>query len=109
MINLAYKDIKHSFNKFIITAISVGILFGIVIIMIGVYRGMIFDAKELVKDINADLWVVQQDTYGPFAETSRIHEDVKDRISYQEGVKYAEALTFQNLQMQNSYGRKTSK
>jgi len=104
MINLAYKDIKHSFNKFIITAISVGILFGIVIIMIGVYRGMIFDAKELVKDINADLWVVQQDTYGPFAETSRIHEDVKDLISYQKGVKYAEALTFQNLQMQNSYG-----
>jgi len=104
MINLAYKDIKHSFNKFIITSVSVGILFGIVIIMIGVYRGMIFDAKELVNDINADLWVVQQNTYGPFAETSRIHEDVKDLISYQKGVKYAEALTFQNLQMQNSYG-----
>ncbi len=104
MINLAFKDIKHSFTKFIITAISVGILLGIVIIMIGVYRGMIFDAKELVKDIKADLWVVQQDTLGPFAQTSKVHEDLKDRISYQDGVKYAEGITFQNIQMQNSYG-----
>jgi putative ABC transport system permease protein len=104
MINLAYKDIKHSFSKFIITAISVGILLGIVIIMIGVYRGMIFDAKELVKDLNANIWVVQQDTLGPFAETSKIHEDLKNQISYQEGIKSAEAITFQNIQMKNRYG-----
>jgi len=104
MINLAYKDIKHSFSKFIITAISVGILLGIVIIMIGVYRGMVFDAKELVKDLNADIWVVQQDTLGPFAETSKIHEDLKNQISYQEGIKSAEAITFQNIQISNRYG-----
>jgi len=81
MINLAIKDIKHSFSKFIITAISVGILLGIVIIMIGVYRGMIYDAKELVKDLNVNIWIVQQDTLGPFAETSKIHEDLKNQIS----------------------------
>ena len=104
MISLAYKDIVHSLSKFIVTAISVGILLGIVIIMIGVYRGMIFDAKELVNDINADLWVAQQDTLGPFAQTSKIHEDVQDRISYQDGVKYAQGITFQTFQMQNSYG-----
>ena len=76
MINLAYKDISHSFSKFIVTAISVGVLFGIVIIMIGVYRGMIFDAKSLVNDVKADIWVVQQDTLGPFAQTSKVHEDL---------------------------------
>jgi len=104
MINLAIKDIQHSFSKFIITAISVGILLGIVIIMIGVYRGMIFDAKELVKDLNVNIWVVQQDTLGPFAETSKIHEDLKNQISYQEGIKAAEAITFQNMQLTNRYG-----
>lgn len=104
MINLAVKDISHSLGKFIITAISVGILLGIVIIMIGVYRGMIFDAKVLVDDINADIWVVQQDTLGPFAQTSRVHEDLKNQISYQDGIKYAEAITFQTFQMQNRYG-----
>jgi len=104
MINLAFKDIQHSFSKFIITAISVGILLGIVIIMIGVYRGMVFDAKEFVDDLNVDIWVVQQNTLGPFAETSKIHEDLKDRIEYQEGVENSIAITFQNVQLKNRYG-----
>ena len=104
MINLAYKDISHSLSKFMITAISVGVLLGIVIIMIGVYRGMVFDAKVLVSDIKADIWVVQQDTLGPFAQTSKVHEDLKNQISYQDGIKSAEAITFQTFQMQNKYG-----
>ncbi len=104
MINLAFKDISHSFSKFLITAISVGVLLGIVIIMIGVYRGMVFDAKVLVTDIKADIWVVQQDTLGPFAENSRIHEDLENQILYQEGIESALAITFQNMQMENRYG-----
>lgn len=101
MINLAYKDISHSFSKFIVTAISVGVLLGIVITMIGVYRGMVFDAKVLITDIKADLWIVQQDTYGPFAQTSRVHEDLQNQIQYQEGVSASSSLTFQTFQMQN--------
>jgi len=104
MINLAIKDIGHSLSKFIVTAISVGVLLGIVIIMIGVYRGMVFDAKVLVDDVKADIWVVQQDTLGPFAQTSKVHEDLKNQISYQNGIKAAEAITFQTFQMENSYG-----
>jgi len=104
MINLAYKDISHSLSKFLITAVSVGVLLGIVIIMIGVYRGMVFDAKVLVNDIKSDIWVVQQDTFGPFAQTSKVHEDLKNQISYQNGIKAAEAITFQTFQMKNRYG-----
>jgi putative ABC transport system permease protein len=104
MINLATKDIQHSLSKFITTAISVGVLLGIVIIMVGVYRGMVFDAKVLVTDIKADIWVVQQDTLGPFAQTSKIHEDLQEQISYQKGIKSASAITFQTFQMENSYG-----
>jgi len=104
MINLALKDIKYSLNKFIVTAISVGVLLGIVIIMIGVYRGMVFDAKVLVSDIKANIWVVQQDTLGPFAQTSKIHEDLKEQIGYQEGIESADAITFQTFQLENRYG-----
>jgi len=104
MINLAYKDITHSLSKFIVTAISVGVLLGIVTIMIGVYRGMVFDANVLVSDIKADIWVVQQDTLGPFAQTSKIHEDLKNQIRYQDGIKASQAITFQSFQMENKYG-----
>ena len=39
MIHLAKEDIKHSLGKFIVTAMGVGMLLGIVLIMMGVYRG----------------------------------------------------------------------
>lgn len=78
---------------------GVGMLFGIVLIMIGVYRGMMVDAEILLDDINADLWIVQEDTLGPFAEASRVHEDLKDTLRAFEGIDKSEALTFQNLQL----------
>ncbi len=99
MINLAEKDIAHSLGKFIVTSMGVGMLLGIVMIMIGVYRGMVIDAKILVGDMGVDLWVVQDDTLGPFAQSSRVHEDLKNSIKGIEGVGKTTALTFQNLQL----------
>lgn len=99
MINLAYKDIKHTLSKFIVTAMGVGMLLGIVLIMIGVYRGMADDAKVLLNDINADIWVVQQNSLGPFAESSRIHQDLQDSIKVVQGIDKAAAMTFQGLQL----------
>jgi len=72
MINLAQKDVSHSLGKFLVTAMGVGLLLGIVIVMIGIYRGMIVEAEVLIDDIDADLWIVQENTLGPFAEASRI-------------------------------------
>jgi putative ABC transport system permease protein len=99
MINLAQRDVSHTFGKFIVTAMGVGMLLGIVLIMIGVYRGMIVDAEVLLDDLSVDIWVVQEDTLGPFAEASRIHEDLKDTIKVIDGVDKADALTFQNIQL----------
>lgn len=99
MINLAQKDIAHGLGKFIITSMGVGMLLGIVLIMIGVYRGMIVDAEGLLNDLNVDLWVVQENTLGPFAEASRVHQDLKDTLRVIQGVDKAEALTFQNIQL----------
>ncbi len=99
MINLAQKDIAHSLGKFIVTSMGVGMLLGIVLIMIGVYRGMIVDAQILLNDLDVDLWVVQEDTLGPFAEASRIHESLKETLRAIDGVDKAGALTFQNIQL----------
>lgn len=104
MINLAYKDIQHTLSKFIVTAMGVGMLLGIVLIMIGVYRGMADDAKVLLNDVNADIWVVQQSTLGPFAESSRIYQDLQDSLKVIEGVQQTAALTFQGMQLFNKQG-----
>ena len=99
MIHLAKEDIRHTLGKFIVTAMGVGMLLGIVLIMMGVYRGMIADAEVLLDDLNVDLWVVQDDTLGPFAEASRVHEDLKYTIKSIAAVDKSEAITFQNLQL----------
>jgi putative ABC transport system permease protein len=99
VINLAARDISHSFGKFITTALGVGMLIGVVLIMIGVYRGLVHDAMIVPHDISADLWVVQKDTLGPFAENSRLHEDLKYSLKSFRGVRDVYPLTFQSLQI----------
>lgn len=99
MIDLAAKDIKHTLGKFLVTAMGVGMLLGIVLIMIGVYRGMMADAETLLDDIKADLWIVQEDTLGPFAESSRVYRDMRETIYVIQGIDKSEAMTFQNIQL----------
>lgn len=99
MINLAQRDIAHSLGKFITTALGVGMLIGVVLIMIGVYRGMVHDASIVPNDIGAHLWVVQKDTLGPFAENSRLHEDLKYSLRGFHGVQNVHPLTFQSIQV----------
>lgn len=99
MINLAQRDIAHSLGKFVTTALGVGMLIGVVLIMLGVYRGMVHDAMIVPNGIAPDLWVVQKDTLGPFAESSRLHEDLKYALKGFSGVDEVHPLTFQSLQI----------
>jgi len=104
MINLAQREIAHTFGKFIVTAMGVGMLLGIVFIMMGVYRGMVIDAQVLLNDLKVDLWVVQENTLGPFAEPSRLHEDLKNTIHAIDGIDKSEGITFQNIQLPSKNG-----
>jgi hypothetical protein len=42
----------------------------------GIYRGLVEDALSLARAPGAGLWVVRKDTSGPFAEVSRMPEDI---------------------------------
>ena len=62
MISLAGRDILHGWGKFVLTGFGLGLLIGVTLTMGGVYRGMVDDARVLLDNSGADLWVVQQDT-----------------------------------------------
>lgn len=96
--NLALRDIRHQKSRFIQTCLGLGLLLGVVMSMSGIYRGLFTDATGILNATAADLWVVQQDTSGPFAATSRIPEEIKYRIRAVPGVAQASALSFQNIQ-----------
>ena len=75
MISLAGRDILHSWGKFVLTGFGLGLLIGATLTMAGVYRGMVDDARALLNNSGADIWVVQKDTQGPYAESSSIKDD----------------------------------
>jgi putative ABC transport system permease protein len=99
MINLASRDILHGWGKFVFTGIGLGLLIGVTLTMAGVYRGMVDDGKALIENAGADLWVVQQDTLGPYAEPSTIHDDVIHDILGQEGVMEAGNVAYLTMQI----------
>lgn len=84
--NLAWKDIRRQKGRFALTAFGLGLLFAIVLAMGGIYRGLVEDATLLVDRMEADLWVIQRDTRGPFAERSTVPADLEDRLRSVPGV-----------------------
>jgi hypothetical protein len=46
VISLAGRDILHSWSKFVLTGIGLGLLIGVTLTMAGVYRGMVDDARH---------------------------------------------------------------
>jgi putative ABC transport system permease protein len=104
MINLAGRDILHGWGKYLFTGIGLGLLIGVTLTMAGVYRGMVDDAEVMIDNAGADLWVVQQDTLGPYAEPSSVRDDVARDLLGQRGIMAAGNVTY--LTMQASHNGK---
>jgi putative ABC transport system permease protein len=101
MISLAGRDILHSWGKFVFTGVGLGLLIGVTLTMAGVYRGMVDDGKALLDNSGADLWVVQKDTLGPYAESSSLYDDVYRGILGMPGVARASNVTYLTMQVRH--------
>jgi len=99
MISLAGRDILHAWGKFVFTGVGLGLLIGVTLTMAGVYRGMVDDARVLLDNSGADLWVVQKDTLGPYAESSSIPDDLWRGIRSMPGVAQAANVTYLTMQV----------
>ena len=99
--NLAVRDIRHSLGRFTLTTIGVGMLLMVVMGMGGIYRGLVDDALVVTRGVGADLWVVQRDTRGPFAEVSRLPRSLVDRVATVPGVQDAREFVFHTIQREH--------
>ncbi|OGB71529.1 MAG: ABC transporter permease [Burkholderiales bacterium RIFOXYC12_FULL_65_23] len=99
MISLAGRDIVHAWGKFIFTGLGLGLLLGVTLVMAGVYRGMVDDGKALLDNSGANLWVVQRDTLGPYAEPSSIPDDTERALRTMAGVAEAANVTYLTMQV----------
>ena len=101
MISLAGRDILHGWSKYVLTGLGLGLLIGVTLTMAGVYRGMVDDAHALLANSGADLWVVQKDTQGPYAESSSIKDDVVKSVRGMPGVAAAANVAYFTLQVRH--------
>jgi putative ABC transport system permease protein len=99
--NLAYRDIRHNLGRFLLTCVGLGLLLAVVLAMIGIYRGLIIDALTIARAPAVDLWVVEANTRGPFAEASRIPGDTREAIARIAGVAAAGSITYQTVQTEH--------
>ena len=104
MISLAGRDILHGWSKYVLTGLGLGLLIGVTLTMAGVYRGMVDDAEALLANSGADLWVVQQDTQGPYAESSSLRDDVVRSVLGLPGVARAANVTYLTMQVRDAQG-----
>jgi putative ABC transport system permease protein len=100
VISLAGRDILHGWSKYVLTGRGLGLLIGVTLTMAGVYRGMVDDAHALLANSRADLWVVQKDTQGPYAESSSIKDDVVRSVRGMPGVAAAANVAYLTMQVQ---------
>src|SRR5690554_2810698 len=100
MISLAGRDILNSWGKFVFTGIGLGLLIGVTFVMAGVYRGMVDDGKALLENSGADLWVVQKNTLGPYAESSSLNDDLYRTIAAMPGIAEVANVTYLTMQVE---------
>lgn len=99
--NLAVRDVRRHLPRFVGTAAGLGLLLTVVIAMQGIYAGMVDDATILTRAMRADLWLVQRDTRGPFAEGSRLDPTIEARAAAVPGVRSARPYTYQLIQREH--------
>lgn len=102
--NLALRDVRRHPLRFIGTAAGLGLLLSVVIAMQGIYAGMVDDATILTRAMHADLWVLQRETRGPFAEASRLDPSIEARADAVPGVRAARPYTYQLIQREHRGG-----
>lgn len=103
--NLAFRDIAHNLGRFLLTCLGLGLLLGVALAMVGIYRGVVDDALSLPRALQADLWIVAEGTRGPFAEASRIPGDVREAVARLPGVVEAGAIALQSVEVPRPSGR----
>lgn len=97
--NLSIRDVYQNLGRFLLTCLGVSLLLGVVMGMIAIYRGLVDEALGLSRAMQADVWVVEGGTRGPFAEASRMPGDTREGVASLWGAQAAGSVLFQNIEI----------
>jgi putative ABC transport system permease protein len=98
--NIAWLDLRHHILRFFLTVLGLALLFTAMIGMVGLYRGVVYEALAIIRSIGADIWITQGGRAGPFAEESEISANLERRVLGVPGVVWARKFIEFNQQYQ---------
>jgi putative ABC transport system permease protein len=104
-VNLAYRDVRHNLFRFLLTCFGLSLLLGVVLAMIGIYRGIVVDALTVASNHGVDLWVVEAGSRGPLPRplTGDSREAIARRL-----VTAAGSMTYQTIEARSSAAKSGS-
>ncbi len=92
--NLMVRDVRFRKVRFILAGLGLGLLLSMVVAMGGIEGGMIRDAIVFAESTEADIWVSQQDSGGPFLGQSGLPRGAVRDIAAIPEVEQASPLIF---------------
>ena len=94
MLLAAIRDLQYRIRRFAITVIGTALVLALTLLLAGISSAFAIEAKDTVRVVPADGWVVGQDAKGPFLSATPLPASVVDQIAAIDGVDEASGMAF---------------
>lgn len=99
MLAITIADLRFRLRQFLIAVVGAGVVFGLAILLSGMVNGFYTEIDRTVASVEADAWVLQEGTSGPFTSVRGMPEALVPRVARSPGVTAASglAISLQNV------------
>lgn len=92
LLAITVADFRMRFRQFLIAVVGAGVTFALALLLSGMVSGFHNEVERTVASADADGWVVQAGTSGPFTSVSGIPGTTVDELAAKEGVEEAAGM-----------------
>ncbi|RHW28895.1 ABC transporter permease [Nocardioides immobilis] len=92
MLAITFADLRMRFRQFFIAVVGAGVTFALALLLSGMVSGFHNEIDRTVASAEADGWVVQSGTSGPFTSTSGIPGSTVSELASVEGIDDASGM-----------------
>jgi putative ABC transport system permease protein len=99
LLAITLADLRFRMRQFLIAVVGAGVVFGLAILLTGMVNGFYTEIDRTVASVEADAWVLQEGTSGPFTSVRGMSQDMVRKVARRPGVTSASglAISLQNV------------
>jgi putative ABC transport system permease protein len=98
VLTITLRDLQYRRRQFGIAVLGAALVFGLTLLLTGMSAGFRKEARDTVRDVGADAWIVPRGVTGPFTSDSAMPEELAAKLARTPGVRAAEPVAeFQHV------------